>query len=94
MSAVGSANSADTTPAMRIDAAEQREREQEVAAEPDEGLLADRDQAGIACEQVPALRQRQHVKQEDQVLNQVAAGEDRKQHQDQQNDTSGKRGGA
>ena len=78
----------------RIDAAEQREREQEVAAEPDKGLLADRDQAGIACEQVPALRERQHVEQEDQVLNQVAAGEDRKQHQDQQNDTGGKRGGA
>jgi hypothetical protein len=56
--------------------------------------LADRDQAGIACEQVPALRERQHVEQEDQVLNQVAAGEDRKQHQDQQNDTGGKRGGA
>ena len=86
MSAVGSANSADDNARdrngeQRIDAAEQREREQEVAAEPDEGLLADRDQAGIAREQVPALRQRQHVEQEDQVLNQVAAGEDREQHQ-------------
>ena len=77
-----------------IEAAEQREREQEIAAEPDKGLLADRDQAGIAREQIPALRERQHVEQEDQVLNQVAAGEDRKQHQRQQNDSGGNRGGA
>ena len=87
-------NARDGNGEQRIDAAEQREREQEVAAEPDKGLLADRNQAGVACEQIPALRERQHVEQEDQVLNQGAACEDRKQHQDQQHDTGGKRGGA
>ena len=35
-----------------------REREQYIAAETDEGLLTDRDQAGIAGEQVPQARQR------------------------------------
>src|SRR5712691_6504046 len=33
-------------------------REQHVGAEPDIGLLADRDQPGIACEQVPETRKR------------------------------------
>ena len=43
----------------RIEPGIDHRREERVAAEPDEGLLADRDEAGIAGEQVPVLRQRQ-----------------------------------
>ena len=35
-------------------------RKQQIAAEADKRLLADRDETGIAREQIPALRQRQH----------------------------------
>ena len=49
---------------------DERRGEQRVGAEPDEGLLADRDQPGIAGEQVPVLRQRQHGEHEEQVLQQ------------------------
>ena len=72
----------------------ERERKQKVAAKPDESLLADRDQAGVAREQVPALRQRKHVEQEDQVLDQVSAGYNGKQHQRQQHDAGDRRNGA
>jgi hypothetical protein len=42
--------------------------EARIGAEPDEGLLADADEAAIARQQVPALRQRDHREQEEQVL--------------------------
>ncbi len=59
----------------RIEPGVEGEREQQIAAEADEGLLAHRDEPGIAGEQVPILRQRQHGEHEDQVVEQVAAGE-------------------
>ncbi len=42
------------SPSERVEAERARRGEQRVGAEADEGLLADRDQAGIAGEQVPA----------------------------------------
>ena len=60
------------------------QREQAVGAEPDEGLLADRDQSGEAGEQVPVLRQAQHGEHEEQVLDQRAAGDER--HGEQERD--------
>ena len=42
----------------RMHAGEHRQREQQIGAEADIGLLADRDEAGIAGEQVPQARQR------------------------------------
>ena len=50
-------------------AGEHGEREQQIAAEADKGLLADRDQPGIAGEQVPQARQR-HIGED---LGQAAA---------------------
>ena len=68
----------------RIDAEQDQQREQAVGAEPDKGLLADRDQPGKAGEQVPVLRQAQHGEHEEQVLDQRPAGDER--HGEQQRD--------
>ena len=68
--------------------------EHRIGADADEGLLADRDQPGIAGEQVPELRQRQHGQDEEQVLDHAARGEERRgeagQH-DQRRATSERR---
>ena len=68
----------------RVDAGVHGEREQQIAAEPDEGLLADGDEAGVARKQVPVLGQRQHGEDEDQVVDQVAAAEGRERDQQRQ----------
>ena len=48
--------------------------EHHVGGDADEGLLADRDQAGIAGEQVPHLRHRDIAAQFDHVADQALAG--------------------
>jgi hypothetical protein len=65
----------------RIEAHEHREREQEVTAKPDERLLAHGHQPRITRKQVPQLRQRQHVEDEDQVLHEPAARKQRQEYE-------------
>ena len=66
------------------------EREQQIAAEPDEGLLAYRDEPGVAGQQVPELGQRQHGEHEDQIVEQIAAGEGRQRYQHRDEAGAGK----
>jgi hypothetical protein len=58
------------------DPARDRRGEQAVGAEPDKCLLADRDEARIAGQQVPILGKRQHGEHEEEILKQRAAGEE------------------
>ena len=65
----------------RIQAVEDGRREQGVAAQTDERLLADRHQAGVARQQVPVLRQREHRQHEEQILDDAARNEGRSDRQ-------------
>ena len=56
-----------------IDAGDQGKGEQRIGADADESLLADRNQAGTAGQQIPQLRQRQHGEDVKQFLQQRAA---------------------
>src|SRR5215475_10010760 len=76
----------------RVNAGLNGRREQDVAAEPDIGLLADRDEPGIAGEQVPEARERDigvDFGEKPQVVASAPGRRGGKQHQG-----DGERGGA
>jgi hypothetical protein len=75
----------------RIDPAIDREGKQHIAAEADECLLADGDETGIAGQQIPELRKRQHVEDEDQILNEPARREEWQQDEHDQKRNAGER---
>ena len=77
-----------------VEARHDGECEQQIPAEADERLLPYGDEAGVASEQVPQLRQRQHVEDEDQVLHQRPAGEERQRREQRHEGNADQRRGA